>query len=160
MHGCCLNNIYNLYLSLILLHKHGTVNSQLHCPPQNIMCRIFITFKERWFCFFYIYNYIIYAWYQFIKHLIGWFMVLSWSSIISSSEKRTCEMVIQWYVSRKEGNVLFNDAHSTHFIYSYMASDIWLRNILIVRKETSCRHIGYSLWLTARVLLYAPSQTG
>ena len=47
--------------------------------------------------------------------------------------------------------------HSTHFIYGYMASDIWLRTILIVRKETRCRHIGYSLRLTARVLLYAPS---
>ena len=47
--------------------------------------------------------------------------------------------------------------HSTHFIYGYMASDIWLRTILILRKETRCRHIGYSYWLTARVLLYAPS---
>ena len=47
--------------------------------------------------------------------------------------------------------------HSTHFIYGYMASDIWLRTILIVRKETCCRHIGYSFQLTARVLLYAPS---
>ena len=47
--------------------------------------------------------------------------------------------------------------HSTHFIYSYMASDIWLRTILIVRKETRCHHIGYSYRLTARVLLYAPS---
>ena len=47
--------------------------------------------------------------------------------------------------------------HSTHFIYRYMASDIWLRTILIVRKETRCRHIGYSYRLTARVLLYAPS---
>ena len=47
--------------------------------------------------------------------------------------------------------------HSTHFIYSYMASDIWLRTILIVRKETRCHHIGYSFRLTARVLLYAPS---
>ena len=47
--------------------------------------------------------------------------------------------------------------HSTHFIYGYMASDIWLRTILIVRRETSCRHIGYSYRLTARVLLYAPS---
>ena len=55
---------------------------------------------------------------------------------------------------KKEGNVLFNDAH---FIYSYMASDIWLRTILIVRKETRCRHIGYTFRLTARVLLYAPS---
>ena len=47
--------------------------------------------------------------------------------------------------------------HSTHFIYGYMASDIWLRTILIVRKETRCRHIGYSYRLAARVLLYAPS---
>ena len=47
--------------------------------------------------------------------------------------------------------------HSTHFIYGYMASDIWLRSILIVRKETRCRHIDYSYRLTARVLLYAPS---
>ena len=47
--------------------------------------------------------------------------------------------------------------HSTHFIYGYMASDMWLRTILIVRKETRCRHTGYSFRLTARVLLYAPS---
>ena len=46
---------------------------------------------------------------------------------------------------------------STHFIYGYMASDIWVRTILIVRKETRCRHIGYSYRLTARVILYAPS---
>ena len=39
--------------------------------------------------------------------------------------------------------------HSTHFIYGYMASDIWLRTILIVRKETRCRHIGNSYRLTA-----------
>ena len=38
-----------------------------------------------------------------------------------------------------------------------MASDIWLRTILIVREETRCRHIGYSFRVTARVLLYAPS---
>ena len=43
--------------------------------------------------------------------------------------------------------------HSTHFIYGYMASDIWLRTILILRKETRYRHIGYSYRLTARVLL-------
>ena len=47
--------------------------------------------------------------------------------------------------------------HSTHFIYSYMASDIWLRTILIMRKETRCHHIGYAFRLTARILLYAPS---
>ena len=53
---------------------------------------------------------------------------------------------------------MFNlTTHSTHFIYGYMASDIWLRTILIVRKKLRCRHIGYSLRLAARVLLYAPS---
>ena len=47
--------------------------------------------------------------------------------------------------------------HSTHFIYGYMASDIWLRTILIVREETRSHYIGYSFRLAARVLLYAPS---
>ena len=50
--------------------------------------------------------------------------------------------------------------HSTHiFIYGYMASDIWLRTILIVRKETRCRHIGYSFQSAARVLLYVSSDS-
>ena len=61
----------------------------------------------------------------------------------------------QNYEGRKE--MFYLTTHSTHFIYGYMASDIWLRSILIVRKETRCRHIGYSFRLTATVLLYAPS---
>ena len=56
----------------------------------------------------------------------------------------------------RERKMFYLMKHSTHFIYGYMASDIWLRTILIVRKETRCRHIGYSYRLTARVLLYAP----
>ena len=56
---------------------------------------------------------------------------------------------------RKE--MLYLTTHSTHFIYGYMASDIWLRTIPIVRKETRCRHMGYSFRLAAMVLLYAPS---
>ena len=59
--------------------------------------------------------------------------------------------------SRREREMFYLTTHSTHFIYGYMASDIWLRTILIVRKETRCCHIGYSYRLTARVLLYAPS---
>ena len=47
--------------------------------------------------------------------------------------------------------------HSTHFIYGYMVSDICLRTTLIARKETRCRHIGYSFRLAARILLYASS---
>ena len=57
----------------------------------------------------------------------------------------------------REREMFYLTTHSTHFIYCYMASDIWLRTILIVRKETRCCHIGYSYRLTARVLLYAPS---
>ena len=57
----------------------------------------------------------------------------------------------------REREMFYLTTHSTHFIYGYMASVIWLRTILIVRKETCCRHIGYSYRLTARVLLYAPS---
>ena len=34
---------------------------------------------------------------------------------------------------RKE--MFYLTMHSTHFIYGYMASDIWLRTILIVSKE-------------------------
>ena len=57
----------------------------------------------------------------------------------------------------KAREMFYLTTHSTHFIYGYMASDIWLSTILIVRKETRCHHIGYSYRLTARVLLYAPS---
>ena len=56
---------------------------------------------------------------------------------------------------RKE--MFYLTTHSTHCIYGYMASDIWLRTILIERKETRCRHIGYYYRLTAWVILYAPS---
>ena len=56
----------------------------------------------------------------------------------------------------RERDMFYLTTHSTHFIYGYMASDIWLRTILIVRKETRCRHIGGSYRVTARVLPYAP----
>ena len=68
----------------------------------------------------------------------------------------TCNCNVTGVVPR-EREMFYLTTHSTHFIYGYMASDIWLRTILIVRKETRCRHIGYSYRLTARVLLYAPS---
>ena len=63
------------------------------------------------------------------------------------------------YEKEREKKMFYLTTHSTHFINGYMASDIWLRTILIVRKETRCRHISYSYRLTARVLLYAPSHT-
>ena len=55
----------------------------------------------------------------------------------------------------REREMFYLTTHSTHFIYGYMASDIWLRTIQIAREETRCRHGGYSFRLAARVLLYA-----
>ena len=60
-----------------------------------------------------------------------------------------CQFKNKW---RKERNVLFNDALNTFYLRLY-----GVRTILIVRKETRCRHMGYSFRLAARVLLYAPS---
>ena len=87
------------------------------------------------------------------------FMVDPWSYFCSSQCSTTGEtkaMVCTILsVGRKE--MFYLTTHSTHFIYGYMASGIWLRTILIARKETCCHHLGYSFRLTARVLLYASS---
>ena len=68
-----------------------------------------------------------------------------------------CHPSVSENTREREREMFYLTTHSTHFIYDYMASDIWLSTILIVRKETRCRNIGYSYRLTARVLLYAPS---
>ena len=39
-------------------------------------------------------------------------------------------------VRGREREMFYLTTHSTHFIYGYMTSDIWLRTILIVRRET------------------------
>ena len=107
-----------------------------------------------------------------IVTVFKWRFVLTMDSTDKWSVDRCC---------RKEWSVVFNEAlgtfylrlygvgrmegmkcfylmtHSAHFIYGYTVSDIWLRTILIARKDTRCRHIGLSFRLTARVLLYAPS---
>ena len=51
--------------------------------------------------------------------------------------------------------MLYLMTHSTHFVYDYLASDIWHRTIEIALEETCCCHcMGYSS--AASVLLYAP----
>ena len=80
------------------------------------------------------------------------------ASSISCRQKELINTLASYWVAvEREREKFYLTTHSTHFIYGYMASDIWLRTILIVRKETCCRHIGYSFRLAARVLLYAPS---
>ena len=104
------------------------------------------------------------------------YMGYSFKSIINTSYINSCMLIkknccfISWVTvlfslvlnrvksgREREREMFYLTTHSTHFIYGYMASDIWLRTILIVRKETRCRHIGYSYRLTARIPLYAPS---
>ena len=59
----------------------------------------------------------------------------------------------------KERNVLFNDALNTFYLRLYGVRHMVKDHSDIVRKETRCRHIGYSFRLAARVLLYAPSHS-
>ena len=86
-------------------------------------------------------------WYMYHDQYL---IYLSWSI----SDIRV--MISIWYMNEWMKEMFYLTTHSTHFIYGYMASDIWLSTILIVRKETRCRHLDYSYRLTARVLLYAP----
>ena len=83
-----------------------------------------------------------------------------WNNCYGNNPVLLKDMCIRFHVrhlTEREIDIFFYlTMHSTHFIYGYMTSYIWLRTILIVRKETCCRHIGYSYRLTARVLLYAP----
>ena len=87
-----------------------------------------------------------------IKHFLPSFNQIHCDSQVNYAAFAFSKML---YMGREK--MFYLTTHSTHFIYGYMASDIWLRTILIVRKETRCCHIGYSFRLTARVLLYAPS---
>ena len=92
-----------------------------------------------------------------MTHLTHLPVVIRASSIWSIQNDGVSQGLTDPTELEREREMFYLTTHSTHFIYGYMASDIWLRTILIVRKETRCRHIGYSYRLTARVLLYAPS---
>ena len=96
-----------------------------------------------------------------INHIIrpalqSWVLSLWWPRATQTARCTAIRLSIPPY-SPREREMFYLTTHSTHFIYGYMASDIWFRTILLVTKETRCRHIGYSYRLTARVLLYAPS---
>ena len=60
---------------------------------------------------------------------------------------------------RKE--MFYLTTHSTHFIYGYMASDICLRTILIVREENPLPPHGLLFLINSKgSYICAPSQTG
>ena len=58
---------------------------------------------------------------------------------------------------RKEGNVLFNDALNTFYLWLYGVRHM-VKDHSDSEKETCCRHIGYSFRLAARVLVYEPDR--
>ena len=92
----------------------------------------------------------------FVLCVLGFFLILLW--VFGGFIVCVCVCVcVCACACMREREMFYLTTHSTHFIYGYMASDIWLRTILIVRNETRCRHIGYSYRLAARVILYAPS---
>ena len=88
---------------------------------------------------------------------VCWAALADWCPGESSPHRWRSESLWGRQTDSENKEMFYLTMHSTHFIYGYMVSDIWLRTILIVRKETRCRHIGYSFRLAARVLLYAPS---
>ena len=63
-----------------------------------------------------------------------------------------------WNPNRKEGNVLFYDTLNTFYLRLYGITYMVKDHSDSEREETHCRHMGYSFWLAARVLLYASSQ--
>ena len=70
---------------------------------------------------------------------------------------RQWQLKNKWMLWKGRKELFYLTTHSTHFIYGYIASDIWQKTIQIAREETRCRHMGYSFRLAARVLLYASS---
>ena len=92
---------------------------------------------------------------QFLYHvyiLYHVFKYVNMPTVTGETNKQTnTHTDTHMYERRKE--MFYLMTHSTHFIYGYMVSDIWLRTIQLVREETQCRHMGYSFQIAARVLL-------
>ena len=59
------------------------------------------------------------------------------SFVVKTHLSKRCLFLFQMWKER-EREMFYLTTHSTHFVYGYMASDIWLRTIPIVRKETRC----------------------
>ena len=88
--------------------------------------------------------------------------VVGFMFILDSFKTATC--LIQGCIyalrGRKEGNVLFNDALNTFYLWLYGITHIVKDHSDSEREETRCRYMGYSFRLAAWVLLYASSHTG
>ena len=66
------------------------------------------------------------------------------------------QLMVKDYSDSNRKEIFDLTTHSTHFIYGYMASDIWQRIVQIAIEEIHCRQ-GYSFRIAARNLLNTPS---
>ena len=76
--------------------------------------------------------------------------------IISQNLSCVCKTTLS--ANGKKENGLFNNALITFYLKCRVL-DIWLRIIQTVNEESHCHHfmMSCSIWLAAKVLLYAPS---
>ena len=92
-----------------------------------------------------------------ILHRVNPLSYFSFQPVLHDRCNKCCGMCYPVCGMERQREMFYLTTHSTHFLSTVIWHQTWLRTILIVRKETRCRHIGYSYRLTARVLLYAPS---
>ena len=78
-----------------------------------------------------------------LKPALGWSRYRDANPVPTSSLADDLAIASSGPVKKEKKEMFYLTTHSTHFIYGYMASDIWLRTILIVRKETRCRQQGF-----------------
>ena len=114
----------------------------------GVVCLFFICFAFRFINYFYYYYYLLFNLliiYE-LNYAHDTFLLMDISareipraSLLRYQSQTNCSPVEH---VKREREMFYLTTHSTHFIYGYMASDIWLRTSLIVRRETRCRHIG------------------
>ena len=136
-----LRNIDRVWLKPNYLRHCNRSISECGQPHQN--CRCFIDGTTRPICRLSINQRILFSGHK-LKHGLKFQSVVIPNGLIANLYGLLLLLL------EREREMFYLTTHSTHFIYGYMASDIWLRTILIVRKQSRCRHIGYSYRLTAR----------
>ena len=84
-------------------------------------------------------------------------MINAYISVENGILSKTNHASVGW----KNGNVLFNDTLNTFYVRLYGVGYM-VKDHLNRKREETCSHhyMGYSFWLTASDVLYAPSQEG
>ena len=73
---------------------------------------------------------------------------------LSPTEARTCFGMALWKAGKKE--MFYLTMYSTHFIYGFIASDIWWRTAQLTREETRRCHMGYYFQLAGKCSSFIP----